>query len=103
MSTPPNLPDRRLDINAAAGPLAELFAVDLTMATVQCDGCAATTDLARYDVYAHGPGLVIRCRGCDHVVLRYSTAGGRLRLDMTGTRLLILPGEGSGAAARPGS
>ncbi|WP_163544071.1 DUF6510 family protein [Occultella kanbiaonis] len=103
MSTPPNPPDRRLDINAAAGPLAELFAVDLTLATVQCD------DMRGH----HGPGAVrrvrgrprpgIRCRGCDHVVLRYSTAGGRLRLDMTGTRLLILPGAGSGAATRPGS
>lgn len=89
--------DRRLDGNAAAGPLAELFTVDLTAALATCAGCGGVAALGAYELYADGPALVVRCPGCTSVVLRYGTAGGRLRLDLTGTRLLTVrlpPGVG---------
>src|SRR5919201_1854817 len=53
--------DRRLDGNAAAGPLAELFAVELTAAVVTCAGCSNSAPLAAYDLYADAPALVLRC------------------------------------------
>jgi uncharacterized protein DUF6510 len=83
--------ERRLDGNALTGALAELFAVDLVPADCTCAHCGRTSPLAQYDLYADSPALVVRCVGCSGVVLRYSSAGGRIRLDMTGTRLLVLP------------
>ena len=83
--------ERRLDGNAATGALAELFAVDLVPAACTCAHCGRTGPLAQYDLYADGPALVVRCAGCTEVVLRYSSSGGRIRLDMSGTRLLVLP------------
>ena len=38
MIDPDEAADRRLDANAAAGPLAELFTVDLTVAVATCVG-----------------------------------------------------------------
>jgi hypothetical protein len=82
--------DTPLDGNAAAGPLAEIFAVDLAAAVVTCGGCGAQGPLAEHDLYADAPALVLRCRNCTGVVLRYASVGGRVRLDMSGTRLLTL-------------
>lgn len=82
--------DRRLDGNAAAGPLAELFGIDLAAAVVICDGCGRQGPLAANELYADAPALVLRCPGCTAVVLRYAASGGRLRLDMRGTRLLTV-------------
>lgn len=82
--------ERRLDGNAVTGALAELFAVDLVPADCTCAHCGRTRPLAQYDLYADSPALVLRCAGCTGVVLRYSSAGGRIRLDLSGTRLLVL-------------
>lgn len=84
------VPDRRLDGNAAAGPLRELFALDLVAAACTCAHCGATTALAEYTLYPDAPALVLRCPSCIGVVLRYASTGGRARLDLTGARLLVL-------------
>lgn len=81
-----------LDGNAAAGPLAELFALDVTAALLTCAGCGAEGPLAGAHLYSDAPALVLRCPGCEGVVLRYASGGGRIRLDMSGTRLLTIPG-----------
>lgn len=90
MSEPANGAAPRLDGNAAAGPLAELFAVDLTDAVLNCAGCGNNAPLAVHHLYADAPALVLRCPSCTAVVLRYGSRGGRLRLDMSGTRLLTV-------------
>lgn len=82
--------DRRLDGNALAGPLRELFAVDPSPARCTCGHCGGTSSLADNDLYPDGPALVLRCRSCSGVLLRYSSAGGRIRVDLSGTRLLVL-------------
>lgn len=82
--------DRRLDGNAAAGPLAEFFGIDLTDSLATCATCGRSAPLAAHHLYADAPALVVRCSSCTGVVLRYATSGGRLRLDMTGTRLLTI-------------
>ena len=64
------LEDAYQDGNALAGPLAEIFAVDLTAAEGRCTACGATGPLARLRVYGHAPGLVARCPNCGQVVLR---------------------------------
>lgn len=82
--------ERRLDGNAAAGPLAELFTVDLAVAVSTCAGCGAAAPLAEHLLYADAPALVVRCPSCTGVVLRFGSAGGRLRLDLTGARLVTV-------------
>lgn len=82
--------DRELDGNAAAGPLRELFGVDLATARLTCGHCSGTVALAEHRLYADAPALVLRCPGCTGVVLRFAVGDGRVRLDLTGTRLLVL-------------
>jgi hypothetical protein len=80
-----------LDGNALAGPLAEIFAVDVTVAVSQCVTCGRTGPLATLRVYNHAPGLVARCDGCDEVVLRLVRGPETAWLDLTGTLTLRLP------------
>jgi hypothetical protein len=95
--------ERRLDGNAAAGPLRELFALDLITAACTCAHCGATTALAEHVLYSDAPALVLRCPSCTGVVLRYASTGGRVRLDLTGARLLVLDldDEGTRTATAP--
>ena len=76
-----------LDGNAAAGPLSAFFAADVTAALGECDHCGQVGRLAEARVYL-GPGIVVRCRGCDGVLLRVVEGPGRAWLDMRGLRTL---------------
>lgn len=80
--------ERFLDGNAAAGVLASFFAVDVTAALGECDHCGRVGRLAEARVYLPAPGVVVRCRGCDGVLLRVVEAPGRAWLDMRGLRTL---------------
>ncbi|MFD6188480.1 DUF6510 family protein [Streptomyces sp. NPDC060275] len=85
------VPDGHVDGNALAGPLSEVFAVDVTAATSRCAHCGCTGPLARLYVYDKAPGLVARCQQCGGVVLRMVRARGAACLDMTGVGLLSIP------------
>lgn len=74
-----------LDGNALAGPLGELFAVDVTAAIGRCASCGLTGPVASLRVYGPDPGLVGRCPGCDEVVLRLVRGPGTAWLDLRGT------------------
>ncbi|MQA84248.1 MAG: hypothetical protein GEV03_06400 [Streptosporangiales bacterium] len=82
-----------LDGNAAAGVLHEVFAADLTAAVGQCAGCGRRAALADTRLYTRAPGLVVRCRDCDGVLLRAVAAPGRMWLDMRGLVRLEVPTE----------
>lgn len=88
---------RRLDGNAAAGILSEVFAPDLTTARAMCGNCGTTRAVGALLVYAHGMGTVVRCPGCDAVVLRIARTPTHVWLDSTGARHLIIA-----AAPAPG-
>ncbi len=80
----------RLDGNAAAGILSELFVPDLTAARATCAGCGATQAVGALVMYAHGMGTVLRCPGCDTVVLCVTRTATQVWLDPTGaTRIII--------------
>ena len=98
-----DMPDRRLDGNALAGPLLELFAVDLSGAMATCAHCDGTAPLGEQALYADAPALVLRCRGCAGVLLRFSaddhgSASGTVRADFSGLRLLVTPVPAAGAS-----
>lgn len=80
-----------LDGNALAGPLRELFAVDVTVAVSECVACGRTGPLGELRVYASAPGLVARCAGCDAVILRLVRGPAGAWLDLRGCVSLRIP------------
>jgi hypothetical protein len=80
----------RLDGNAAAGILSELFVPELTAARVTCAGCGANGAVGALLVYAHGMGTVMRCPSCDGVVLCVTRTATQVWLDPTGARRIVI-------------
>jgi hypothetical protein len=85
--------DSFLDGNAAAGVLREVFAIDVTSAQGRCMGCGHTAPMAEARMFGHAPGLVLRCAGCDAVLLRMVSGGGRHWLDVRGLAYLEFTDE----------
>lgn len=83
--------DPHLDGNALAGPLREIFAVDVTSATSRCAACGQTGAVADLHVYPNAPGLVARCPGCEEVVLRMVRTPDAAWLDLRGAVSLRFP------------
>ena len=82
--------DLALDGNAAGGLLSELFAFDITAATVICDGCEETGDIAEARVYGGAMGAMFRCAHCDGIMIRLVRTPRGFCLDMRGARSLFV-------------
>jgi hypothetical protein len=80
----------RLDGNAAAGLLGEVFATDVTTAVLRCAHCGAEAAVATAMVYMRGPGTVMRCADCEEVVMRFARIRGELVADLRGVERLAL-------------
>ncbi|HEV2459517.1 MAG TPA: DUF6510 family protein [Ktedonobacterales bacterium] len=80
----------RLDGNAAAGMLAEIFAMEMTSAQSTCAGCGRIAAMGTLLLYGGQMGAVLRCPACDAVQMRVAHIGGRYRLDMRGIAMLSL-------------
>ena len=74
----------RLDGNAAAGLLTQLFCVEPSGALIVCAGCGATAAAGALPAYGLELGAILRCPHCDTAVLRVGTAGSTLWLDLRG-------------------
>jgi hypothetical protein len=79
------------DGNALAGPLSEVFAVDLTAAVARCVHCGSSGPVARLRVYGQAPGFTARCPDCTQVVLRLVRGPQTAWLDLRGTVSLAIP------------
>jgi hypothetical protein len=82
--------DLKLDGNAAAGELREIFAAEMTVVRTTCAACGAVREMGAVSVYAHAPGTVFRCASCDAVLVRIVRAEGRIWLDPSGVSCLEL-------------
>ena len=80
----PHADAMRVDGNAAAGMLSELFTPDLTSARARCAGCHATQVIGALLVYAHGMGMVARCPKCEGVIMRVVKTPTHLWFEATG-------------------
>ncbi len=80
-----------VDGNALAGPLREIFAVDVTAAVSTCVACGQTGPLASLRVYTDAPGIVARCDGCEAVILRLVRGPASVWLDLRGSVSLHIP------------
>jgi hypothetical protein len=76
------------DGNALAGPLADVFAVEMTTATGRCRRCGTSSELATFRVYGPDPGLVGRCPGCESVLIRIVRTPDAMWLDLSGMSAL---------------
>ncbi|HAM27221.1 MAG TPA: hypothetical protein DCP11_11145 [Microbacteriaceae bacterium] len=74
----------RLDGNALAGPLSELFTFDSTMASARCLGCGDVAVLARAMVYEDDMGIVVRCSQCEDVLMVVVTEPNCTSIDLRG-------------------
>ncbi len=85
--------ENKLDGNAAAGSLQEIFPFDMTLVQATCTGCGATAVIGALAAYMHGMGTVVRCPSCDTALIRMVHAKGRYWLDMRGVRVLQISVE----------
>ena len=79
----------RLDGNAVAGLLSEVFAGEVTTAVGTCDGCGASEAVGAIHVY-RAAGTVLRCPHCEDVLIKIVTDGERIWMDLRGLRTLQL-------------
>jgi hypothetical protein len=75
----------RLDGNAAAGVLQQIFAAEVTAAVGTCAGCGTQNAVGALHVY-RSAGIVLRCPHCDAVLMRVVESGTRMWLDVGGLR-----------------
>ena len=83
--------DLYTDGNALAGPLGEIFNVDMSMAQGTCAHCGDHGMVAQLHVYDHAPGLVARCPNCQEVNMRLVRGPDRAWLDLRGVVALEIP------------
>jgi uncharacterized protein DUF6510 len=77
-----------LDGNAIAGTMTEVFGADMTLTVAACASCGAAGMLAETAVYLRAPGVVVRCRRCDGVLLVVVERDGLFCVDMQGVASL---------------
>ena len=76
----------RLDGNAAAGILREVFVHEMSAARGACAACGTIAPLGSQHLYMYplSPGAVLRCTICQEVLMVFVHAGGRYRLGLRG-------------------
>ena len=81
--------EQRLDGNAAAGTLGEVFSFEVTTARYTCTGCRGTDRIgAAMDYEVRGLDIIVRCPRCDNALIRLAHNRGRYLVDLGGTRHL---------------
>jgi hypothetical protein len=89
----PHDPIPSLDGNATAGALSEVFRIDIIAALGRCRHCGSVRAVGEAMVFADAPGLVVRCRGCQGVLLRLVETPTRYWLDLSGLTYLAIDRE----------
>jgi hypothetical protein len=83
----------RLDGNAAAGIMREVFVQELSAARGACASCGSVAAMGSQHLYMYplSPGAVLRCSTCSNVLMVVVHAGGRYRLGLGGLLWLEIP------------
>ena len=79
-----------LDGNAAAGLLQQIFAIDVTMASIACDSCQLVQPLAALRLYGLPMGNILRCPRCEATLIRAVAREKECWLDLRGVSALRL-------------
>ncbi|MHC6594587.1 DUF6510 family protein [Arthrobacter sp. C152] len=89
----PHNPVVHLDGNAAAGALSEVFRIDIIAALGRCRHCGSVRAFGEAMVFTDAPGIVVRCRDCQGVLLRLVETPTRYWLDLSGLSYLEIDRE----------
>ena len=73
-----------LDANATAGVLHEIFGLEMTAEPTECANCGREAEMGTLLAFTQGPGIVLRCSGCENVVLRIVQTPDATYLDARG-------------------
>ena len=79
-----------LDGNAVAALLEETFAVEMTASPTTCAACRRVGAIGTLRAYIQAPGVVLRCPGCEQVVLRIVQTPAATYVDARGVLALRL-------------
>jgi hypothetical protein len=79
-----------LDGNAVAGLLHEVFALEMTASPTECAHCGARGAIGALLAFTQAPGVVLRCPGCEQVMLRIVSTADAIYLDARGALYLRL-------------
>jgi hypothetical protein len=74
----------RLDGNAIAATLVDVFGEEMTTASGSCAWCGRLSQLAEAIVYLPAPGIVARCPRCEGILLVIIQRRGRACVDLNG-------------------
>jgi hypothetical protein len=83
-----------LDGNGVAGTLKAIFGVEMTATRLICVQCGGTSMIGELQAFTQSPGVVLRCPGCEQVMLRVAQMPGATLLDARGVMYLRIPAEG---------
>jgi hypothetical protein len=89
----PHDPIAHVDGNAAAGALSEVFRIDIIAALGRCRHCGSVRAFGEAMVFTDAPGIVVRCRDCQGVVLRLVKTPTQYWLDLSGLSYLAIDRE----------
>jgi hypothetical protein len=83
----------RLDGNAAAGILREVFVHEMSTARGACASCGAIAQIGSQHLYMSplSPGAVLRCNVCQEVLMVLVHLESRCRLGLTGLTWIEIP------------
>jgi len=73
-----------LDANATAGLLFEIFGTEMTASPTECAHCGREGEVGSLLAFTQAPGIVLRCSGCENVVLRIVQTPEAIYLDARG-------------------
>ena len=73
-----------LDGNAVAGLLSEIFVSEMTAMPTACANCGTVSSVGALWAFTQAPGAVLRCPGCENVVLRVVATPDAFYLDARG-------------------
>jgi hypothetical protein len=86
--------ENKLDGNAIAGILQEIFPFEMTLAHTTCAGCGRSDVVGELSAYIHGMGAILRCPSCDRALIRVTHIKERYWLDMQGVSILQISAKG---------
>jgi hypothetical protein len=84
----------RVDGNAVAGILGEVFVREMTSAQIACGGCGAVESVGAEHAYMQAPGIVMRCRHCDSALLVVVQTGATYRIGLGKAKWLEFAEDG---------
>ncbi len=79
-----------LDGNAVGGLLHDVFAREMTIAPAECATCGTESAMGRLLAFTQAPGVVLRCPGCEGIVLRVVVTSSAIHLDARGAACITL-------------